>query len=390
MWKKSSGQEAIEFVLIATLIFLSSLFVTLLFGEKLAAFFKNNATSTEHEVTLVGPEGTASNGGLEDPNATGPGTIVKIPLGDGKTTTITIPDPAFYQQTTGSSGELINVESDYTKALGQLFKKLANDTSNANLNELANLISSDAGLMSILVPTYDTTDPKNPPTALNLLDPASSQFGQQVKNVVASLDTTMGQLKDEASTYGIYSNQFTGLNQDDYAKKIETTLAKVMSDSSLSPEVKNVANTLTKQVQTVADNHSYTFDITTYNDAVPILNQIATVSQSQGDLPAFDVIDSYNMTDGSTGGNDSNVTSPANDTVSDTANSLVSVLGDSANTTAINQLPADSKSKIQNLLDTLKIAINQPLDSAIDTYLAAKVTCVAGGGVWVSASNSCN
>ncbi|MEW5819413.1 MAG: hypothetical protein AB1782_04420 [Cyanobacteriota bacterium] len=397
IYKKSNGQEAIEFALICGLVLIGSLVVILAFGKQIANFFNQAPTATEKVVAEIPLNDSTKK---IDPDDILPGgDVIKIPNGSGGYYEISLTDPNFYitTETAGSSGteEYVNNMSLYTQTLADALEDLGNQMGNANLIALANAIGNTASLEGGFV-NYDTDVAGNPFTNL---DPHSSTFALDFLNNIVGMDKTLKQIQDEtclAASPGFscdaWENDVTGFTdgkmQENFALAIQQELAKVMIDTELPSAVKLIANLLTNQVQTLADNNSYTMDGDSFNACQLVFNDI--LSSIEKDVTDGTVLskvqaESLMVEIGTAPAEDSAETEKAEYFVN-----LALKIKEYGGEDYLSKLSEEQRTILNIAASTLQVDINQPLSGVVDTTIAAQATCMAGGGSWDSSSKTCS
>lgn len=364
--RKNKGQEAIEFALVSVLVFFVSLFALMILGSKISSFFQDESNPMNQSALVANSLTTtipSDNPGFMST----PSTNVQVDIGGGQSVSLDIPDTSYYiTNTTGASGmmDAIQSASNLTKVLSDSIQDLATATQSSTLAELSKLMS-DTATMETGYLNYDSSIGDN---WLKGIDPSSASFAEDLTSSISSLSKTLEQIKDENASHGSWDNSITGVNQDDVARQLQDAISAVNGDPTLTDDVKELSTLLTSQVQTLADNNDYVIDEQAFEDAVDAFVKLGfnmtAVQSSQTQADRYDIAK---------------------------ANAVVDLF--STNNTdlipQIDQLTIDEKEKMYAALQTLHVEVIQPPEAVVDTYLAAKSTCIAGGGSWDSGSNSC-
>lgn len=374
MHKRGYGQEAVEFVLISIVVFFASLFVLMVFGEQIAAFFNNNPTGTDKEIAVYSEtDGTQTDVGPRTVPI-GTGTEVTLPLGNGTSIDITIPDTEDYIQTAGSDGDTLSTLADLVDIYGDLISDIASEEgANANLARLAEVMKSVGDLQSQLYPTYQV-DEENQKQWLTDLDPTNPDSMSVVNNFLNSLEVTFDQMQNEASTDASFTNTFIGTDnpvtnpatydQMAYAKELLAAFQAVSSDASISDEVKETVELMVDQVKTISNNTSYVIDENLYNDSLTELSAIKTaVDLKATAYTPLTVSDSVPV-------------------VTDSVDLKVSYIKDlytmiDSDPELMASLSVDQKETLIDIAKTINIQINQPPETVLNMDLAEQISCIA-------------
>lgn len=319
MWKKSRGQEATEFVLITSLVFIASLLTMFIFRDQIALFFKNNVTSQEHKAspyTASTNSATAQGGQF---SVAHPGGTIEMDGPSGQKIVVDLPNPTAFTtkavaaKTTGSSADMLDLASDlgmYNMALSDAVAEIANQTNNPIIDKISKILAQMGQLQGGgTVPgiqNYDTSTNPEWLQALNDMD-NDSKVNEKMDSIISSLDATLGQLQDENYTKdysgngafiedcsavahgdpGCWSNKqkfdderisMTGMKQQDYARFLNQALAELAADSSVPSGVKTAVTAIANEAQKVADQYTYTISEADSNDAFAIMEEVNTKS----------------------------------------------------------------------------------------------------------------
>lgn len=380
MLKKSCGQEAVEFVLISIVVFFASLFVLLVFGEQIAAFFQNNPAATDKEIAVYsetdGLQTTVNTGS----NSSGSGIEVTLPLGSGDSIDITIPDTTDYIDTTGSSGGTISALAELVDVYGNLIDDIASEEgANANLARLAEVIKSIGDLQSQLYPTYQV-DEENQKRWLTDLDPADAGSLAVVNEFLDSLAVTFDQMQDVNSTDLAYTNAFIGTedpvtnpatyDQIAYAKELQDAFQAVSEDSTISAAIKDTVALMVDQVSDISNNTSYVIDNDLYTSSLADLAAIKTsVDLRTIEEPSLALTPSLVITD--------TVPLPV-----ETVDVKVAYIQDlcltiNSDPVLLANITTEQRETLVDLAKTINIQINQPPESILNMDLAGQVACIA-------------
>lgn len=380
MLKKSCGQEAVEFVLISIVVFFASLFVLLVFGEQIAAFFQNNPVATDKEIAVYSETDGLQTNITSGSIAVGSGTEVTLPLGNGDSIDITIPDPVDYIDTTGSSGGTISALAELVDVYGDLIDDIASEEgANANLARLAEVIKSIGDLQSQLYPTYQV-DEENQKRWLTELDPASPDSLTVVNQFLDSLAITFDQMQDENSTDLTYTNAFIGTenpvtnpatyDQIAYAKELQAAFQAVSEDATISGAIKDTVSLMVDQVSDISNNTSYVIDNDLYISSITDLAAIKTsVDLRTVQEPTLLLFPSVAITD--------TVPTPV-----ETVDVKVAYIKDlcltiNSDPVLLASITTEQRETLVDLAKTINIQINQPPESVLNMDLAGQVACIA-------------